>query len=313
MSNRIVITTDYLGEGDEVDRLLRSRGCEPVYAPSTLRRSPDEQAHLFDGAVAGIVSSEPITREMLAAAPTLKVVARSGVGYDSVDIAAAADLGITVCNTPGTNHHAVAELTLSLMLNCARRLTTVTRAVEEGAWPREAGTELRGKTLGVVGFGASGRAITSLGVALGMRVLVSTAHPGPSESPGIEFVDFDQVVSEADYLTLHARATGQPVIGVDQLAAMKTTAYLINTARGSLVDESALADALRHQRIAGTALDVLDREPMRDDDPLRGVENLWIISHLAGQTVEARQRSGLAAAEAVLAVLDGATPNGRIV
>lgn len=313
MSYRIVITTDYLGEGDEVDRLLRSRGCEPVYAPSTQRRSPDEQAHLLDGALGAIVSSEPITREMLAAAPTLKVVARSGVGYDAVDVAAAAELGITVCNTPGTNHHAVAELTLGLMLNCARRLTNVTRVVEEGTWPRDAGTELRGKTLGVVGFGASGRAIATLGIALGMRVLASTGHPDPSAAPDVDFADFDRVVSEADYLTLHARATGHPVIGVDQFAAMKATAYLINTARGSLVDEPALADALRNQRIAGAALDVLDHEPMRDDDPLRGVENLWITSHLAGQTVEARQRSGLAAAEAVLAVLDGTTPHGRIV
>ena len=313
MSTRIVITTDYLIPGGEVDSLLRSRNCEPVFAPASKPRSSDEQLHLFDGAAGAIVSSEPITREMLTAAPRLKVVARSGVGYDSVDIAAAADLGITVCNTPGVNHHAVAEMALGLMLNCARRLSTVIGQVEAGEWPREAGTELRGKTLGVIGFGPSGQAIAALGSALGMTVLVSTNHPEPAAGLPVEFADFDRVVASADYLSLHTRATGEPVITAQQLSSMKETAFLINTARGSLVDESALVEALRRESIAGAALDVLDHEPMSPDHSLRSVENIWITSHLAGQTVEARERSGLAAAEAVLDVLNGSVPKGLIV
>lgn len=316
MSNRIVITTDYLRPGDTVDTMLREGGLEPVYSPATGARTDEEKLGLFGEAVGAIAASEPVTREMLAAAPTLKVIARAGVGYDNVDIDAAADLRIRVCNTPGVNHHAVAEMALALMLACARRLNTVLPGVAAGGWPREAGTELRGTTLGVVGYGPSGRAIASLGTALGMRVLVSTAHPDAdaAQSSGIEFADFDATVGSADYLTLHSRA-GQnvPVIDAASFAGMKNSAVLINTARGSLIDEEALVSALRSGEIAGAGLDVLQQEPIVADNPLRTMDNVVITSHLAGQTVEARERAGVAAAQAVIDVLDGKTPKGTVV
>ena len=314
MSSRIVITTDYLHPGDSVDTLLRERGLEPVYSPAQGSRDPAEKLALFEGATGVIAASEPITREMLTAAPTLKVIARAGVGYDNVDIAAAGELGIRVCNTPKVNHHAVAEMALALMLTCARRINTVLGGVAAGGWPRQAGTELRGKTLGVIGYGPSGQAIAALGAALGMRVLVSTAHPDAGPESAIEFADFETTIKAADYLTLHSRAgTGDPLIGGDSLAAMKSTAILINTARGSLVDEAALVAALNAGEIAGAGLDVLQREPMVEDNPLRTMSNVVITSHLAGQTVEARERAGLAAAQAIIDVLDGKDPTGLVV
>lgn len=312
MTSRIVITTDSLHPGDSVDALLRERGLDPLYSPAQGSRDPAEKLTLFEGAVGVIAASEPITREMLAAARTLKVIARAGVGYDNVDIAAAGELGIRVCNTPGVNHHAVAEMALALILTCARRINTVLDGVAEGRWPREAGTELRGKTLGVIGYGPSGQAIAALGVALGMRVLVSTAHP--DAGPSIEFADFETTIRTADYLTLHSRAgKGDPLIGGDSFAAMKATAILINTARGSLVDETALVAALNAGEIAGAGLDVLQHEPMVEDNPLRTMSNVVITSHLAGQTVEARVRAGLAAVQAVIDVLDGKDPTGLVV
>ncbi len=250
---------------------------------------------------------------MLAEATDLRILARSGVGYDSVDTDSAQELGIHVANTPGVNHHAVAELTLALMLNCAKHLTDVIAGTNAGQWPRTAGTELRGKTLGVIGYGPSGKAIAAIGAALGMKVIVGTSHPDTKADPSIEFANVDTVVSAADYLTLHARATGTPIIGADRLAVMKDTAFLINTARGSLIDEAALVDALYHEQIAGAALDVLEAEPMTADDPLRSFDNVWITSHLAGQTVEARECAGLAAAQAVIDALGGKTPTGLIV
>lgn len=316
MNNRIVITTDYLRPGDTVDTMLRDRGLEPVYSPAGGTRTDEEKLALFEGAVGAIAASEPVARDMLATSPMLKVIARAGVGYDNVDIDAAAELGIRVCNTPGVNHHAVAELALALMLACARRLNTVLAGVDDGGWPREAGTELRGKSLGVIGYGPSGKAIAALGVALGMRVLVSTAHPDndPDRSPGIEFADFDTTIRAADYLTLHSRAgTGEPLIGADAFAAMKSSAVLINTARGSLVDETALVQALNDGQIAGAGLDVLQREPIDESNPLLTMDNVVITSHLAGQTFEARERAGVAAAQAVIDVLDGQTPNGLVV
>lgn len=313
MSRRIVITTDYLGPGDSVDRLLRDYGLDPVYSPAAGSRAEEEQRNLLKGAVGAIVASEPITRNMLAEATDLRILARSGVGYDSVDTNAAEEFGIHVANTPGVNHHAVAELTLALMLNCAKNLSDVIAATKAKQWPRTAGTELRGKTLGVIGYGPSGKAIAAIGAALGMKVIVGTSHPDTKADPSIEFANVDTVVAAADYLTLHARATGTPIIGADRLAAMKDTAFLINTARGSLIDEVALVGALGQEQIAGAALDVLETEPMTKDNPLRKFDNVWVTSHLAGQTVEARERAGLAAAQAVIDVLEGKEPVGLIV
>jgi D-3-phosphoglycerate dehydrogenase/(S)-sulfolactate dehydrogenase len=313
MAARVLITTDYLRRGDTVDQLLRDHGLDPVYSPSTGLRSREERLSLFDGISGAILASEPVTADMLAAASSLKILARSGVGYDSIDVQAATAHGIMVCNAPGTNHHSVAELTIGLIIMAARHLTEVTAAVRDGQWPREAGHELRGSTLGIIGYGPSGRATANLGTALGMNVLVSTSHPDP-QNTSIRFTDLDNVIREADYLSLHTRAghaTGQ-LIDASRLQAMKPTAVLINTARGSLVDEEALAKALSDGTIAAAALDVLDTEPLPDDSPLRGLDNVLITSHLAGQTVEARARAGIAAAHAVIDVLENRQPAHQV-
>jgi phosphoglycerate dehydrogenase-like enzyme len=308
--SRVLVTTDYLHPGDEVDVLLRTHGHQVSYRPAAGVRDAEEALTLFDGIAGAVVASEPITAEMLRGATDLRIIARSGVGYDSIDVAAAAARGIRVCNTPGVNHDAVAELTIALMLMAARRLTSVIDGVRKGRWPRDAGHELRGATLGVLGYGPSGRAVARLGVAFGMTVLVDTGHPDASAA-GVEFVDRDTVIAAADYLSLHSRAsaaTGR-VIDRDVLSAMKDNAVLINTARGALVDEEALAAALEAGQIAGAALDVVDVEPLPADSRLRGLDNVIITSHLAGQTVEARARAGVAAAHAVIDVLDGREPD----
>ncbi|NUU31639.1 phosphoglycerate dehydrogenase [Arthrobacter sp. C9C5] len=309
MAARILITTDYLQPGDTVDQLLRERGLEPVYSPFRGPRTLEERRSLFDGISGAILASEPVTADMLTGAASLRVIARSGVGYDSIDVQAAVEQGIRVCNAPGTNHHSVAELTIGLIIMAARRLAEVTSAVRQGRWPREAGHELRGSTLGIIGFGPSGRATASLGIALGMTVLVSTAHPD-HESGAVHFTDLDTVIRQADYLSLHTRG-GQgagTLIDASRMQAMKPSAVLINTARGSLVDEAALATALSDGTIAGAALDVLESEPLPGGSPLRGLGNALITSHLAGQTVEARARAGLAAAHAVIDVLENREP-----
>lgn len=306
---RILVTTDYLTPGDEVDTLLRRHGHDVTYHPAAGKRAADEALTLFDNIDGAIIASEPVTADMLDHAGDLKVIARSGVGYDSIDVTAAAARGIRVCNTPGVNHHAVAEMTIALMLMAARRLRSVIEDVRAGGWPREAGHELRGATLAVLGYGPSGRAVAQLGAAFGMTVLVHTAHPDPDDA-GVRFVDRDAAIAAADYLSLHTRAdpTTHHLIDSATLHAMKPTAILINTARGALVDEQALAAALTTGQIAGAALDVLDTEPLPADSPLRGLDNAIITSHLAGQTAQARTRAGLAAAHEVLAVLDGREP-----
>ncbi|MEV3903426.1 phosphoglycerate dehydrogenase [Mycobacterium sp. NPDC050551] len=307
--SRVLVTTDYLVPGDEVDDLLRRHGHEIVYRPAVGPRSPEEAHALFDGVHGAIVASEPVTAGMIGAATELRVIARSGVGYDSVDVSAASAHGVRVCNTPGVNHDAVAEMTIALMLMAARRLTAVIDGVRAGGWPRHAGSELRGTTLGVIGFGPSGRAVAELATAFGMTVLVHTAHPDGTAT-GVQFVDRDTVIATSDYLSLHTRTDDRTrrMIDASTLAAMKPSAVLINTARGSLVDEHALADALDSGEIAGAALDVLDTEPLPAKSPLRGRDDVIVTSHLAGQTIEARLRAGLSAAADVIAVLDGREP-----
>lgn len=306
---QVLVTTDYLRPGDEVDRLLTGHGHTTVYSPATGPRARAQARALFEQADAAIIASEPVTAEMLDHAPRLQIIARSGVGYESVDLDAAARRGIRVCNTPGVNHDAVAEMTLALMLMTARHLPAVLDGVRNGAWPRRAGRELRGARLGIVGYGPSGRAVARLAHAFGMNIAVATAHPEPGHTR-IEFTDLDTVITTADYLSLHCRthAGTHHLIDRARLASMKTTAVLINTARGSLVDHDALHHALSTGRISGAALDVLDTEPLPADSALRSLDNLVITSHLAGQTTQARLRAGLAAAHAVIDVLAGRRP-----
>lgn len=306
---RVLITTDYLLPGDEIDKLLKRHGHETTFTPFTSKRDAAQQATLLSGFDGAIIASEPVTSDMIAAAPGLKVLARSGVGYDSIDVPAARRHSVRVCNAPGSNHHSVAEMAIGLLIMSARRLAEVTSAVHQGHWPREAGHELRGATLGIIGYGPSGRATAKLGLALGMKVLVSTGHPD-REDREINFTDVDTVFRSADYLSLHSRAgiNSRPLVDAPKFELMKNTAVIINTARGSLIDEAALAAALRNGSIAGAALDVLDHEPLTDDNPLRGLKNLIVTSHLAGQTVEARIRAGLSAAQAVVDVLADREP-----
>lgn len=305
----VLVTTDYLSVGDSVHKMLTDAGHTVTYAPANGPRDDAERSSLFHGVDATILASELVTADMLDEAPQMKVIARSGVGFDSVDIQAAAERGIWVCNTPGVNHHAVAELTLGLMLTTARHLHTVIGGVRAGLWPRTAGTELRGSTLGIIGFGASGRAVAQLAVGFGMTVLVHSNHPDASVK-GVEFVDLTTLQQRADYVSLHVKPTpdNRHVVNAEFLAAMASHSVLINTARGSLVDESALAHALDAGQIGGAALDVLDTEPLGKDSPLYGRNDVVITSHLAGQTHEARLRAGEAAAGEVLAVLDGHAP-----
>ncbi|WP_327097568.1 phosphoglycerate dehydrogenase [Nocardia vinacea] len=307
--SKVLVTTDYLAPGDEVDQLLTSHGHTIIYSPATGARSRDEALALFEGVDAAIIASEPVTAEMLEAALRLKVIARSGVGYESVDLTAAARHGIRVCNTPGVNHHAVAEMTMALILMTARQLPMVLAGVRAGDWPRQAGRELRGARLGIIGYGPSGRAVARLAHAFGMTVAVTTAHPDPNE-PHIEFLGLDTVCATADYLSLHCRAdeTTHHLIDIGRLKAMKPTAVLVNTARGSLIDEQALIHALTTGEIAAAALDVLDREPLPAHSSLRELDNVIITSHLAGQTAEARIRAGMSAAQAVVDVLAGREP-----
>ncbi len=305
---RVLITTDYLRPGDEVDRYLTGHGLDTVHAPLGGRRDPEQLVELLEGAAAALVANEPITAEVLARAPSLRVVVRTGVGYDSIDVAAAARHGIGVSNLPGINANAVAEYTVGLLLAVARRIVRSATGVAAGGWPREDGHELRGATLGLVGYGAAARAVIPLAQAFGMTVLCTTGVPADQRTgPPVRFVELPELLAESDYVSLHTALTERTrgLIGPAELRSMKPTAVLVNTARGAVVDEHALAAAVRGGVIAGAALDVVVEEPLPADSPLRAVDGILVCSHLAGQTAQARAAAGLEGAAELVAALAG--------
>jgi phosphoglycerate dehydrogenase-like enzyme len=305
---RVLITTDYLAPGDEVDRYLVGHGLRTVHAPLVGRRDPAQLVELLRDADAALVANEPMTADVLARAPRLRVVVRTGVGYDSIDVAAAARHGIGVSNLPGVNANAVAEYTFGLLLAAARRIVHSAAGVAAGGWPREDGQELRGATLGLVGYGAAARAVVPLARAFGMTVLCTTGVPADQRTdPAVRFVGLPELLAASDYVSLHTALTERTrgLIGAVELRGMRPTAVLVNTARGAVVDERALAAAVRDGVIAGAALDVTVAEPLPADSPLRGVDGIIVCSHLAGQTAQARAAAGREGATELVAALAG--------
>jgi phosphoglycerate dehydrogenase-like enzyme len=292
----VLVTTDY--RDDEADAVLTAAGLR------VRRRNGHDLVEALRGVTGAIVAHDPLTAGVLARAPALRAVVRSGVGFDAVDVDAAARLGIQVSNLPGINSNAVAEYTVGLLLAAARRLVESAAGVSTGDWPRGSGQELRGATLGLVGFGPAARAVAPLATAFGMTVLCATNHPVGST---VEFVDLPALLRESDYVSLHTALTpgNHHLIDAAALALMKPTAILVNTARGALVDEEALATAVATGRLAGAALDVVATEPLPPAGPLRGVDGITVYSHLAGQTAQARHATALAAAHELLAALRG--------
>jgi phosphoglycerate dehydrogenase-like enzyme len=253
---------------------------------------PGSQERLIDRireaeAVINIRSSSKFTDEVFEACPQLRLLSLWGTGTDNVDLSAAERRQVTVTNTPGVSAISVAEHALALMLAVARGIPGQDAAVRAGSWPRGQGIELYGKTLGLIGLGAIGRRFAQLGQAIGMRVIAWTMHPNPAL--GSELVEFEQLLRVSDVVSLHVRLSPltRGLIGVREFGLMKPTAILVNTARGAIVDEAALIDALSTRRIAGAGLDVFSIEPLPPEHALTKLSNVVMTPHSAGITPEA--------------------------
>lgn len=280
-----------LKERDRFDAALREMGCEPVWAPDRVSYGQfldEAQCRTFAGEIDGwLAGDDRISREVLAAfLPRLKVIAKWGTGLDSIDRAAAADLGVPVLNSPGAFADAVAEVALGLILMLTRHLAAIDRAIRRGEWPKPQGVELRGATLGMIGLGAIGGRIAELGRAFGMEVI----HHDPFVAGSIAPRD---LAARADIVCLACALTpeNRHIVDAGFLAAMKPSGLLVNVARGPLVDEPALVAALKSGTIAGAALDVFEDEPLPRASALAGMDNVVLSSHNAN--------NGLRAVEAV--------------
>lgn len=240
-------------------------------------------------------SATRVTRQLLAEAPRLKAVGRAGVGVDNVDVAAATDHGIAVFNAPGGNTIAAAELTVALLISVARKIPAAEASVRSGRWDRSEfkGVELRGKTLGLIGAGRIGSEVAVRCKAFDMHVIAYDPYLSPTraEGLGIEMVGFEDVIHRSDFVSIHVPLTEETrgMIGVDALSQMKRSAFVVNSSRGGVVDEEALAKALHNGDLAGAALDVYETEPLPSDSPLRMAPNLVLTPHLGASTVEAQE------------------------
>jgi D-3-phosphoglycerate dehydrogenase len=258
-----------------------------------------------------IAGNDQVDAKVIEAGKNLKIISRYGAGFDNIDLAAATRKGIPVTNTPGTNEQAVADLVFGLMLSVARQIPQVSSIVRTGGWDRFLGTEVWGKTLGIIGFGKIGKGVARRARGFNMKILVNDVYVNENLAKDFEvaFVSREQLIKEADFITLHAPSTPETknMIDTEQLQLMKKSAILINTARGSLVHEEALIEALKNKVIAGAALDVLEQEPPKNPE-LLVLDNLLITAHIGGYTHEATNAMSLLAAENVRKFLTGHRP-----
>ncbi|GGP85640.1 phosphoglycerate dehydrogenase [Streptomyces calvus] len=307
----LITTPTFARHSPDPWTLLADGGAGPV-RPYDDRAVPHEELlERIAGADALIAGMDPVTAEVMDAAPRLKVIAKHGVGTDTIDVAAARDRGIPVVCAPGSNSRAVAEFTFGLVLDAARRISASHTAVTEGRWPKLFGPELHGRTLGVVGFGRIGRLVAGYARAFGMHVL---AHDPYVPDDAVTAADaepaaLDALLARADVVTLHLPPAGQPLLDAARLAAMKPGAILVNAARGGLVDDTAFAAALHSGHLAAAALDAFAVEPLPDHHVLRTAPRLTLTSHMAACTPEANRAMGLMVAEDVLRVLAGESPH----
>lgn len=306
-----ILVTDKIAErGVE---LLRREGWQVELAPAkdlaAIRRTLREAAGWL------LRSGTQVTGELLEAAPQLKVIGRAGVGVDNVDVEAATRRGVLVMNTPGGNAVSVAEHTLALLLALARRVPAADRSTRTGEWRKSefSGYELKGKTLGLAGLGRIGQEVARRGLAFEMEVIAHDPFVAAAlaRDLGVELVSLEELLGRSDFISLHVALTPetQNLLNRERLARCKRGVLLINTARGELVDEAALAEALGRGQVAGAALDVFSLEPPRDS-PLLKLPNVIATPHIAGSTAEAQEEVGWRIAQQVRDFLkDGVVRN----
>lgn len=305
MADKVLVPAQLHPDGK---RYLREHGLEVV---ELMRDNAENILKNGKDAAAMILFLDPVGENVISQMPNLKIIARHGVGYDSVDLDASANYGVWVTNTPNANAATVAETTLAEIMDVSKHITKNSMEMRDGnfAYPlAHLGFDLEGKTLGILGYGKIGRLVAKKASALGMRILIHNRTP--RESPYGQFVDLDTLVKSADILTLHLAANSQTrhIIGRKQLAEMKPNSVLINLGRGALVDTAALIDALKSGSISGAALDVFDKEPLPMNSELFKLDNVLLTPHIGSSTVESFSRMATDAASEVVRVLNGEQP-----
>lgn len=307
MGARILVTSLLVNPQDhQLLTPLYDLGAELLFHPLHQQRAPGEMAHLLHDVDAVIASSDHISAADLEQAHRLRVIARTGVGYDAIDVDAARQRGIIVTITPGANDQAVADYTLAMMLALSRRLIENHLSVQSGQWSRAVGTDLHSKTIGIIGLGRIGKQVVKRLYGFEPRML---GHDLVLDTDfmkryNVMAVSLDQLFEEADLITLHIALSAETVhlVNRERLQKTKRGVFLVNTCRGAVVDEAALIDALRSGQVGGAALDVFEQEPL-SNNPLREFPNVILSPHVAGISQESSHLMAQMAIEEVVRVL----------
>ncbi len=299
--NKIVISTSSFDTDNNpyIQQLLQ-KGIQVVSNPHKRRLTEDEAMALLDDGVVGMIAGiEPLTERVLKSAKGLKVISRCGTGMDSVDLVAAKELGMSVLNTPEAPAQAVAELTMGLMLAALRQICHTDQAVRKGEWPRTQGGLLAAQTVGIIGLGHIGRRVAKLCQAFEANVIAHDPHVDQAPT-SVSLVPFDQLLATADIISLHVPYGPElhHLLDAQAFTNMQSGAIVINAARGGLVDEHALSEALNTGKLKAAALDTFEQEPYQG--PLLECQNLILSSHVGSLAKEARQNMEIEAAENLL-------------
>jgi len=298
-----IILTDGL---DDVGKSILEKEAEVVDRKGISAEDLKEELKDYDAII--VRSRTKMTRELIQSAPNLKVIGRCGVGVDNIDIDAAGERGIIVVNAPSATTESVAELTMGLIFALARQITRADASMKNGKWPKNEfmGVELYGKTLGIIGFGRIGSTVGQMAAAIGMRInaCCDFSIPETIRIIGGELLMIDEIIERSDFITIHTPLTEKTkgMINAETISRMKDGVYLVCTARGGIVDENALLEALKSGKVAGAALDVFEKEPPKNME-LISHPNLIATPHIAGQTSEAQRRASVDISKEVLAAL----------
>jgi phosphoglycerate dehydrogenase-like enzyme len=315
---RVLVTPHPLNRTPgEYSEILTRAGFEIVYPPAGQSLADNAAMLMADRSIEAILASvEPLSRDVLAASG-LRAVARMGVGFDAIDIPAATELGVAVTITPGALEESVAEHTIALIFGVFRDLVRRDRNVRAGVWPRKAAPRIAGKTLGLVGLGRIGKAVVPRARGIGLSVIASDPFCDQrfADEHGVRYCSLDELFRTADIVSLHSPATAETtnLINRQTLATMKRGAVLINTARGALVDEDSLVEAIKSGHLFGAGLDVFKKEPLPTDSPLITLENVLLCEHMGGLDEQSQVAMANLAAQCVADLYQGRWPERCVV
>lgn len=291
--------------------MLEKYGYEVIKNDSGKKYSEEELLKVIDNVDGIIVGLDPITEKVLEKGKKLKVVSKYGVGVDNIDCETAKKLGIKVTYTPGANNESVADFAFSLMLTLSRNVHKLDDMVRNNKWQKLIGTEVYGKTIGIIGTGAIGKGVARRAKGFNMEVLAYDIYPDEkfASEIGMKYVDKETILKKADFISLHVPMTKEMYhfIDKDELDAMKDSAIIINTSRGGIVNEDALYHALKDKKILGAALDVYETEPPTNNKLLE-LDNILLSPHCGASTIDATNRMGVMAAEGLISILEGKEP-----